>query len=232
MQDRRLTFFQHLEEVRNRVIKCIVFLVIVACLIYQLIPSILPFLVRPVGSLVFIHPTEAFITKLSIAFWGGLLFSSPFFLYQIWQFISSGLKEKEKKYAFIFGVWSLVSFIGGSAFGYFLVFPAGLKFLINFSDEFIRPMITVSKYISFLGGLTLIFGVIFQFPLVVLFLVKIGLVNPAGLVKLRRQVIVGLFIMAAFLTPPDVVTQILLAVPLLILYEVSVLIAKIIYKRC
>ncbi|MFH1318353.1 MAG: twin-arginine translocase subunit TatC, partial [Candidatus Omnitrophota bacterium] len=135
-------------------------------------------------------------------------------------------KRKEKKYAAIFGIWSLILFIVGISFGYFLVFPIGLRFLINFSDEFIRPMITVSKYVSFLGRITFLFGAVFQFPLAILFLAKIGIVNIKSLVKRRREVIVAIFIAAAFFTPPDVITQILLAVPLLVLYEVSIVCAK------
>lgn len=228
MRSSNLRFLQHLEEARNRVVKCIILLAVNICLAYQIIPALLPFLVKPVRRLVFLHPIEAFTAKISLAFWVGMFFSSPFFLYQIWQFISKGLTRKEKRDAGIFGGWSFALFIGGASFGYFLAFPAGLKFLLGFSDSFIVPMITVSNYISFLGMITFLFGGVFQFPLAIIFLVKIGAITLESLSSRRREVIAVIFIAAAVLTPPDVFTQILLAVPLVILYEISIIFVKII----
>jgi sec-independent protein translocase protein TatC len=231
MQDKQFTFFQHLEELRNRVLKSLIFVVVSACLFYNFIPLILPYLLKPVGNLVFIHPCEAFTAKITIAFFGGLFLASPVIIYQIWRFLSCALTKKEKKYTSLFGMVSFLLFVAGCLFGYFLVLPVGFKFLISFASELIRPMITVSKYISFAAGVTLVFGAVFQFPLIILFLTKIGLVSPRKLSKRRKEAIVGMFIVAAFFTPPDIVTQILLAVPLLVLYETSILVSRLVENR-
>ncbi len=228
--EKRFTFIEHLEELRHRIIKSFVFLIITAIIVYPKAPSLLTFLTKPAGNLVFIYPTEAFIANIWITIIFGFMFASPFIIYQAWRFISSGLKEKERKYAGVFGFFSFILFLAGCAFGYFLLFPIGLKFLLGFATEIIRPMLTVSKYISFLGTFTLVFGLVFQLPLIILFLTKIGVVNPQMLSRRRREVIVSLFILAAFLTPPDVVTQICLALPLFILYEVSILLSRCVYK--
>lgn len=231
MLDKHLTFFQHLDELRNRCIKSVIVFSLASCLFYQFIPKILPYLIAPVEKLVFIYPQEAFLAKITLALIGGLCLSLPYILWQGWRFVYSGLKRREKKYVFIFGILSLFLFAAGCAFGFFLVFPAGIKFLISFAAPEITPMITVSKYVSFAAGLTLIFGAVFQMPLVIVFLTKIGIVSPKTLSKRRREAIVCIFIAAAVFTPPDAITQIMLALPLVILYEVSILIARMFVKN-
>ena len=230
MADKELTLVEHLQELRGRVIKSVIFILIISCFLYNLVNLLLPNLVKPVGRLVFIAPQEAFIANIKIAFLGGLFLSSPFVLYQVWKFISVGLKPNEKKYALIFGPLSFIFFIFGASFGYFIVVPMGIRFLLGFATDFISPMITISRYISFMGTLTLTFGLVFQLPLISLFLTKIGVVTPAFLSKKRRHAIVFLFILAALLTPPDVITQCLMVAPLLILYELGVVFSKIAYK--
>lgn len=230
MADKELTLVEHLQELRGRVIKSVIFILIISCFLYNLVNLLLPNLVKPVGRLVFIAPQEAFIANIKIAFLGGLFLSSPFVLYQVWKFISVGLKPNEKKYALIFGPLSFIFFIFGASFGYFIVVPMGIRFLLGFATDFISPMITISRYISFMGTLTLTFGLVFQLPLISLFLTKIGVVTPAFLSNKRRHAIVFLFILAALLTPPDVITQCLMVAPLLILYELGVVFSKIAYK--
>ncbi len=227
MRDSYLTLLEHLDELRNRCIKSVIVFSLASCLFYQFIPKILPYLIAPVGKLVFIYPQEAFLAKITISLLGGLCLSLPYILWQGWRFVYSGLKRKERKYVFIFGILSLLLFAAGCAFGFFLVFPAGIKFLISFAAPEIQPMITVSNYVSFLTGLTLIFGGMFQMPLVIVFLTRIGIISPKTLSRRRREAIVCIFIAAAIFTPPDVASQILLALPLVILYEVSILAAKL-----
>ena len=158
-------FVEHLEELRSRIIKSVIFVIVCSSLLYNFIDVFLPALVKPVGQLVFIAPQEAFIARIKIAFLGGLFLSSPFVIYEIWKFISIGLKPKEKKYTLIFGPLSFIFFIAGAFFGYFVIVPIGIKFLLGFATDCITPMITISRYISFLGTLTFAFGVIFQLPL-------------------------------------------------------------------
>jgi len=226
--DRSLTFTQHLGELRNRIIKSVVFILVATCLLYNFVDVILPALIKPVGRLVFIAPQKAFITNIKIAIWGGVFLSSPFVLYEIWKFISSGLMPNEKRYILIFGPLSFIFFILGAVFGYFVIVPIGMKFLLGFATDFVSPMITISRYISFIGGITFAFGVVFELPLVILFLTKTGFVTPQFLSEKRRHIVLLIFILAAFLTPPDIITQILMALPLLALYEIGIVFSKMV----
>ncbi|MFH1478293.1 MAG: twin-arginine translocase subunit TatC [Candidatus Omnitrophota bacterium] len=227
MNTKRLTFVEHLEELRTRMIKCLIFLAIASFSVYFFREHILDLAVRPVGTLVFISPQEAFIANLKIAFFGGLFLSSPFFIYQIWLFILYGMDNVLRRHIVLLGFVSFVLFLVGSFFGYFLIVPIGLRFLLSFATDHIVPMISVGKYISFVGLLTLVFGVVFELPLAILFLVKLRIVTPKFLIEKRRYAIVIIFIVSAIFTPPDVVTQCLLAIPLLVLYELSILLSKL-----
>jgi sec-independent protein translocase protein TatC len=229
--DRPLTLVEHLEELRARIVKSLIFIIIFSLILYSQIDKILPILIKPVGKLVFIAPQEAFITKIKIAFFAGLFLASPFVLYQAWRFVSVGLRPHEKKYTLIFGPVSFILFISGCLFGYSVIMPIGIRFLLGFATDFITPMITISKYISFIVTLILAFGVVFELPLVLLFLTKIGVVTPGFLKERRKEAVVIVFIVAAFLTPPDVITQILMALPLIFLYELGILFSRLVYKR-
>jgi len=231
MPEQKLTLVEHLEELRSRVIKSAVFIIITSGIIYNFSKKILPSLVKPVGKLVFIAPTEAFVTNIKIAFFGGLLLSSPFIIYQIWRFVSAGLNSNEKRYTLIFAPLSFILFLMGACFGYFVIVPIGMKFLLGFASDFVTPMISVGKYVSFVGTLSFAFGAVFEIPLVLLFLTKIGLVTPEFLSRKRRHAIVIIFIIAAILTPPDVITQCLMAGPLIILYEAGIIFSKLGYRR-
>ncbi|MFC1708629.1 twin-arginine translocase subunit TatC [Candidatus Omnitrophota bacterium] len=230
MPDKKLSLVDHLEELRTRVIKSLIFIAVITCLVYNFANKILFILVQPVGKLVFIAPAEAFITHIKISILGGLFLSSPFVLCQIWQFVASGLELNEKKYVVIFWPLSFVFFVTGSIFCYLVIIPIGIKFLLGFATDFITPMITIDRYISFIGMLIFSFGLIFQLPLISLFLTKIGVVTPRFLSDKRKHAIVIIFILASALTPPDVVTQCLMAVPLILLYEVGIIFSKFAYK--
>ena len=131
MTEERLTLIEHLQELKTRLIKSILFILIAGVLVYAFIDNIFPHLVRPVGKLVFIAPQEAFISNIKIAFFGGLLLSSPFVIFQLWQFIKTGLRSKEKKYTLIFCPLSFFFFLAGAAFGYFIIVPIGkMNFLL------------------------------------------------------------------------------------------------------
>lgn len=231
MEDKKTSLSEHLEELRSRLIKSIIFVIITSGALYSFVNPILASLVKPVGKLVFIAPQEAFITNVKIAFFGGLFLSSPVIIYQAWKFVSVGLVAAERKYSLLFGPLSFIFFIGGASFGYFLIVPLGIKFLLGFATDYVTPMITIGKYVSFVAALTFSFGVVFQLPLIILFLTKIGLVTPQFLSEKRKHAIVLVFIAAALLTPPDVVTQCLMALPLILLYELGVLFSKFSSKK-
>ncbi|MFH1772231.1 MAG: twin-arginine translocase subunit TatC [Candidatus Omnitrophota bacterium] len=230
MQDKQQTVVEHLQELRTCIIKSLISIIIGAVVIYQFVPLIFKHLIRPAGKLVFIAPQEAFVTNLKIAFFGGIFVSLPFIFFQIWRFVSRGLQPNEKKYALFFGPVSLLFFVIGAGFGYFLIVPVGVKFLLGYATEFVVPMLTVSRYVSFVCTLTLAFGFVFQLPLVSMFLTKIGVVTPTLLSNKRKYAVVAVFVLAAVITPPDVVTQALMAVPLIILYEIGILFSRFVYK--
>ncbi|MBU2540780.1 MAG: twin-arginine translocase subunit TatC [Candidatus Omnitrophica bacterium] len=227
--DKPLTLVGHLQELRSRVIKSIFCILICFVFIFSYAEDLLLFLVKPIGRLVFIAPQEAFTTNIKIVFLASLFLSSPFIIYQIWKFVSVGLMPRERKFVLIFGPLSFVFFILGAGFGYFIIVPIGLRFLLSFATEFIPAMITLSKYISFLATLVFAFAIVFQLPLISLFLTKIGIVTPRFLSEKRRHAVVFIFIIAAMLTPPDVITQILMALPLLFLYEIGIIFSKLVY---
>lgn len=230
MSDKQLTVVEHLTELRRALIISGASLLVCAGVSYIYIEKIFSFLVYPVGKLVFISPQEAFITYLKVSIISGIFLALPVILYQIWRFVSSGLTSQEKRYIIFFGPFSLVLFIGGSAFAYYLILPLGLKFLLGFASDTLQPMISVSKYISFAGMLILAFGVVFELPVVIMFLTKIHIVSPKLLKAKRKYSILIIFIIAALLTPPDIVTQCLMAGPLIVLYEISILLSKLVYK--
>jgi len=222
MRDRRLPLIEHLEELRRRLIVILASVFLFSLASYFYASKILALLIRPVGKLVFIKPQEAFLSYLKIALLSGMFLSLPVIFYQIWKFVSVGLLPRERKYIFTYGPISFFLFLIGAGFSYQVVLPLGLRFLVDrFSSDTLQSMLSISNYISFVGMFLLAFGVVFELPLVVLFLTKVGLVTPQTLRRRRREVVVGIFILAALMTPPDAFTQFLLAVPLLFLYEIS-----------
>lgn len=231
MHDNQLTLVEHLAEFRRRLIICFVSIFLCSLLCYTVIKRILDLLVKPVGKLVFIAPQEAFVTYLELSLIAGIFLALPMILYQVWCFISVGLRQNEKKYILLYGPFSLILFFGGASFAYFIILPLGIKFLLGFATDTLQPMISISRYVSFAGMLLLAFGVVFELPVVIMFLTKIKLVSPKLLREKRKYALLLIFIVAAILTPPDVVTQLLMAGPLIILYEISILLSKLVYSR-
>jgi sec-independent protein translocase protein TatC len=224
------TFFDHLDELRERLIKSAIAFFLASCLAYQYKDHLLVFLVKPVGKLMFTSPADAFVLQLGLSFLGGFLLSLPVTAYQLWKFVAAGMKEGERRFVVVFGPVSLVLFVSGAAFAYYVFVPFTLSFLLSFSNEYLLPMITVKDYFSYIVTLIFSFGVIFEFPLVILFLTSIGIATPPFLIQKRKHAIVLIFIVAAILTPPDGITQWLMAVPLIALYELSIVIAKIVTR--
>lgn len=231
MSDEKLPLTAHLDELRRRLIICLIAVGAFSIPCYLLTKHILRFLAKSVGKLVFIGPHEAFFAYLKLAFFGGIFLSLPIILWQTWKFISVGLKENERKYLSLYGFLSFLFFILGAAFAYLLILPIGMKFFLGFATDTLHPMISISKYISFVGLLLLGFGIVFELPLVILFLTKIGLVTPQSLAKKRKYAILLTFIFAAIITPPDVFTQFLMAIPVLLLYEGSIWVSKLMSIR-
>lgn len=230
MTDKRFTIIEHLAELRKLLIVCLVSIFVCAVVCYAVHAKLLEFLIKPVGKLVFIAPQEAFITYIKISFLAGVFLAIPVITWQIWRFVSVALTPHEKKHLLYYIPFFFFLFFGGSAFAYFLILPIGMTFLLGFATETLQPMISVGKYVSFAGMILLAFGVVFEMPLVIMFLTKINLVTPDFLKRKRKTSIIIIFVVAALLTPPDMITQCLMAGPLIVLYEVSILLSRLVYK--
>jgi len=236
--DEKQPFLSHLEELRKRLVA--IFIGVgagfVVCYIFS--DQLFKLLVLPLKAvlpegdkLIFTNLPEMFITYLKVSLIAGVLLTAPFIFYQLWLFIAPGLYRREKKYVFPFVIFSTILFVGGALFGYFVVFPFGFKFFIGFSNDYVKALPSVKQYFSFSIKLLFAFGVVFELPLVVFFLAKMGLITPEFLKKQRKYAVLLIFIVAAILTPPDVATQLMMAVPLLILYEIGIIVAKIARKK-
>jgi sec-independent protein translocase protein TatC len=159
------------------------------------------------------------------------MLASPVIIYQFWMFIAPGLYDREKKLLVPIVFLSSIFFVGGALFGYFIVFPYGFDFFLGFATETIRPMPSMKEYLSFSAKLLLAFGLVFELPLVITFLAKLGIVSVPFLKKNRKYALLLFFVGAAILTPPDVVTQVMMALPLMVLYEISIIGARIFGRK-
>ena len=233
MEDKTLTITEHLSELRRRIIFILISVAVTSAGAYYFIDEILNFVTQAGGieDFVFISPTEAFFVIIKLSLLTGLIGAMPFIFYQVWKYIGVALKKKERKYLIYFGPLSYLLFLIGAAFAFRGVLPLGIKFLLSFSKHNITPLITLNAYVSFLGKMITAFGLMFELPVVVLFLSKIGVVTPKTLKKGRKYAIVVIFVLAAFLTPPDVISQIMLAVPVLAMYEISIWICIVVTKK-
>lgn len=227
---KNLPLWDHVDELRSRLVKCVAALFIATVLSYGFIEHLLVFILKPVGSLVFTAPADAFVARIMLSFCFGFLFSFPIILYQVWQFVAVGLHEKEQKIVRIYIPISIGLFLIGASFSYFIVIPISLNFLLGFASPSMIPMITIKSYISFITTMILAFGAIFEMPLILLFLTKIGIATPEFLIQKRKHAIVLVFILSALITPPDVFTQVLMAIPLVVLYEIGIIASRMSYK--
>ncbi|MBN1550052.1 twin-arginine translocase subunit TatC [bacterium] len=228
-----MSLMEHLTELRTRIIRALLAVLVgfIACFAFA--EQIFRFLSQPLidvlpeaeKQMVFTSLPEVFIVYLKVSIFAGIFLSSPVIFYQIWRFISPGLYAHEKKYMIPFVIISTLFFILGAVFTYYQVFPWGFKFFIKFSSDSIKPMISLNEYLKFATRLLLAFGAIFEMPILISFLARIGLVTPSFLRKQRKYAIVIMFTLAAILTPPDVITQLMMAGPMWVLYEISILAA-------
>ncbi len=236
--DEKQPFVSHLQELRQRIMLCLASVAVAFLATYYFrervnVFLLLPFKkVMPAGSgFIFTGVTEAFITYFKIWIITAVTISSPVIIYQIWMFVSPGLYDKEKKYVYPLIIWGSFFFAAGVAFCYYIVMPNLYSFFISFGSDMIMPMPDLREYISLTLKLLVVFGFIFELPLVAYFFAKAGIVDHRSLAKKRRYAILAAFIVSAVLTPPDVVSQILLALPIWGLYELSVIIARYFGKR-
>ena len=237
-EQEKIPFTAHLEELRKRLIVCFIAVGVGFVLSYGFKEKLFQILTRPLISvmqtgdkLIFTGLPEAFFTYLKVALLSGIILSTPVIFYQFWIFVAPGLYEKEKRHMIPIVFLSTFFFVGGSFFGYFIVFPYGFKFFLGFASEIIRPLPSMREYLSFASKLLLAFGLVFELPLIITFLAKLGMVSVSFLKKNRKYALLLFFVGAAILTPPDVVTQVMMALPLIVLYEISIIGARIFGKK-
>lgn len=231
---------EHLAELRDRLIKVIIALFIgtmiaftKASILFEILKY--PLLkVNPDLKLYFLSPTEPFFTAFKISFLAGFIIMSPFIFYQVWKFIEPALYEHEKKLALPFVLFTTVFFVIGVLFCFFVVLPVAIGFFISFGNIQLgaEAIFSVKEYISFVLRMLFAFGATFELPVILSLLARLGLVTPQFLLKARPYFIVIAFILAAILTPtPDVFSQLMLAVPMVGFYEISILMAKLLYPK-
>ena len=229
----------HLNELRWRLVRCFIAALVGFCLCWAVVEPLFDILTLPLNNALgavgahaqYTSMPEPFFTRMLVAFVAGLFISSPFIFYQIWAFIAPGLYDEEKRFIIPVAVISALFFIGGGLFCYFIVFPYAFNFFIGFSTQSIQITPRISDYLDFILKLLLAFGLIFEMPLFSFFLSRMGVLTAGMMRRSRRYAIVGIFIVAAILTPPDVVSQLLMACPMLILYECSILVAALCGKK-
>ena len=231
MEDVKLPLTAHLEELRSRLIKSLIALGVAFVACYQVVEPLIRWLIAPVKQfdpkrvqIIGTGLAEAFFTKLKVAFFAGIFLASPVIFYQIWKFVAPGLYEHEKRYVKPFVFFGTFFFVAGAYFCYRLVFPTAFGFFIDeYTSVSIEPFLKISEYLSFASRMLLAFGVVFELPVFTFFLARAGIVNHKIMIGAWRYSVVGIFIVAAVLTPgPDIASQLLMATPLLVLYAVSI----------
>ncbi|MFB1032801.1 MAG: twin-arginine translocase subunit TatC, partial [Aliarcobacter cryaerophilus] len=224
----------HIADLRKRLVISSITVVIMFFACFSFYEPILEWMMAPVKhalptgtSMIAVEIQETFFTAMKVAFFGGFIISLPVIFWQLWLFLAPGLYDHEKKLVVPFVFFATLMFLLGASFAYYIVVPVGFDFLIAFGNSVVSVLPSIGKYVGFFTKLLIGFGIAFELPVITFFLAKIGLVNDQMLKDFFRYAVVLIFIVAAVLTPPDVISQVLMAAPLLILYGVSIYIAKV-----
>jgi sec-independent protein translocase protein TatC len=230
--DANMSLIDHLQELRRRLIIIIAAVAIGSTACYFFAAELVHLITAPAGKLYYMNPAEAFFAYLRVSFFAGFLLALPIVLYQVWAFIVPALTSKERTVSVILVPTSVILFFVGLAFSYYFVLPAGIKFFMGFATEELQPLFSLGQYLSFVISFLLPFGFIFELPLFILVLAKLGVINSKMLVAKRKLVLVMTFVIGAVISPtPDVFSQTMIAVPMLILYEISILVVKYLLRK-
>ncbi len=228
------SFISHLIELRDRLLRSLIAVVVVFLALFHWARQIYELLAKPLlaalpkgGQMIATEVTTPFLVPVKVTLMVAFLISLPYVLYQIWAFVAPGLYKHEKRLALPLVVASVALFFLGMSFAYFLVMPIVFHFIVSFAPEGVAVMTDIGKYLSFVMTLFLAFGTTFEVPIIVIVLVKMGFVSVQKLREVRPYVIVGCFVVGAIFTPPDMLSQTMLAVPLWLLYELGVLVASL-----
>ena len=238
MDSKELSLTEHLTELRGRIIKSLLFLMLGFIISYFFSKDILSIIGQPIrpyltatnGDLIFISPFEKFFSYLWVSLFAGFILSSPFWLYQIWKFISPGLYKEEKKWSVLFVSSSVFLFLSGILFVYFVVYPFSFRFLLNFGGGSEVAYISLKPYLSFFLRTAVVFGLVFEMPVILFSLLKLNIITVAQLKKARPYVIVFIAALSAIITPPDIFSMLFMMLPLYCLFELSIWISKTFLK--
>jgi len=223
----QMSLVAHLEDLRRRLIICCIAIVLTSSISYVYAAEILHLITAPAGKLYYMNPTEAFFAYIQISVFTGFLVALPLLMFEIWTFLVPALTKQEQKASILLVPLSVVLFFLGLAFSYYLALPAGIKFFLGFATEDLQPLFSLGQYLSFVISFLLPFGLVFELPLFIIILAKLGVISSVFLVEKRKTMLVLAFVIGAVIAPtPDVFSQIMIAVPIILLYEMSVIIVK------
>lgn len=233
----RMSLFGHLNDLRKRLTRCAIAMLVGFLGCYAFAGKLLKILMQPMldalkqSHFIYTLPTEAFFTEMKVAFVAGIFACSPYIFYQIWQFVAPGLYSHERRWIIPIAFFSALCFTTGALFGYFVVFPFGFEFFASYTSDILVFTPKLDEYLDFVLKLLFAFGIVFELPLFIFFLAKLGIVSHVGLRAKRKYAILGSFVIAAALTPPDAISQTMMAVPLCVLYEVGIWMAYFFGKK-
>ena len=236
MTDKNLTIVEHIDEFRNRLMVIVGFFIVAVLGSFFLAKPLIQFLqldgeVKNITLNAF-NVVDPIMIYLKVIIFIAVIIISPVLMYQLWAFISPGLHERERRATLSYIPFAFLLSIGGIAFAYMVLLPYVMRFMMNLSEDLgIVQTIGINEYFSFLFQLTIPFAIVFQLPVVLLFLTRLGILNPTKLVKIRKYAYFGLFVIAAFITPPDIMSHLFVTVPLFILYEISIFISRFGYRK-
>jgi sec-independent protein translocase protein TatC len=231
--EKNLTLVEHLAELRKRIIYSAVVFILAASFCYSFAEIIIKDIINLARNVefVFIAPAELLMSYIKLSAIGGLIVSAPFLIFQIWLFVIPGLSSKEKRYILLSLLLGSIFFITGVTFAYFVVVPTLIVFFIGFQMDAIKPMISFNSYLSFVLSTIFTFGAIFELPILMVLLSRFGILKVSFLKQNRKFIILIIFILAAILTPPDVISQIILAGPMILLSEIGIFLAGLAEKK-
>ena len=230
----KLSLLGHIGELRTRLTRSVIAIVITVILSFVFYNRIFDILLAPVSgiSLIYTEMTEMVGTTMKVAMTSGIILAMPYLTYEVIMFVSPALTRKEKRYVLLILPWIALMFAAGVVFAYFIMIPPMTRFLLGFGSDIATPQIKIGNYISFVTRLLLAVGLIFELPIVTTFLARIGVLNPDWLAGKRKLAIILAFILAAVITPTiDPINQLIVTAPLIVLYEMSIWLAKLVYKK-
>jgi len=233
-EDKKLTLLSHLLELRTRLIRSVIAVAVASVIAFIFYDWIFYILKLPAEgiNLIYIEMTEMIGTIMKVCLATGIMLAMPYLVYEGIMFVSPALTSREKKYVYLILPWIALMFLGGVVFGYFILIPPAIKFLITFGSDIATPQIKIGNYISIVSRLLLAIGLVFQTPVITTFLSRLGIITPKWLSAKRKAAIIFAFILAAIITPTfDPLNQTLVAAPLIVLYEMSIWLAKLVYRK-